>query len=82
MALDIAGLHQALLRALVPLAPHPGETLEALLARLAAVRLAERDVARLQAQLHGETQFNRKVQINQKLREAQRQLAQLRDPGE
>lgn len=82
VALDIAGLHQALLRTLVPLAPHPGETLEALLARLAAVRLAERDVARLQAQLHGETQFNRKVQINQKLREAQRQLAQLRAPGE
>ena len=82
VALDLAGLHQALLRALVPLAGRRGETLDALLERLAAVRLAERDGIRLQARLHAETQFNRKVQINQQLREAQRQLAQLRAPGE
>lgn len=82
VALDLAGLHQALLRALVPLAGRRGETLDALLARLAAVRLAERDGIRLQARLHAETQFNRKVQINQQLRDAQRRLAQLREPGE
>ena len=45
-------------------------------------RMPAVDVARLQARLHAETQFNRKVQINQQLREAQRRLAQLRAPGE
>lgn len=77
VALDMSGLHQALLRALVPLAPRRGESLEALLARLAAVRGAEREVARLQGRLHSEKQFNRKVAINRELREARSRLQAL-----
>lgn len=81
VALDIAGLHQLLLRALVPLAPHRGESLDALLQRLAAVRSAERDCGRLQARLHSEKHFNRKVEINQQLRAARQRLEQLTGHG-
>lgn len=77
VALDIAGLHQALLRSLVPLPPRRGEGLDALLARLGSVRAAERDVARLQNRLDGERQFNRKVEINRLLREAKSRLRSL-----
>lgn len=80
VALDIAGLHQALLRALVPLVPRRGERLDALLERLAAVRSAERDCQRLQAQLGREKQFNRKVAINRQLRDARSQRDQLMRP--
>lgn len=77
VALDIAGLHLALLRALVPLQPRRAERLDALLERLAAVRSAERDCERLQAQLAREKQFNRKVAINRELREARARLGHL-----
>ena len=77
VALDIAGLHQALLRALVPLAPLRGESLDALLARLGDVRAAEREVGRLQARLRAEKQFNRKVAINRELRDAAERLEAL-----
>lgn len=81
VALDMAGLHQALLRALVPLPARRGESLDALLARLTAVRTAERDCQRLQAQLGREKQFNRKVEINRTLRAAQSTLDQLTSQG-
>lgn len=77
VALDVAGLHQALLRALVPLAPLRGESLDALLARLGEVRTAERELVRLHARLRAEKQFNRKVTINRELREAAARLEAL-----
>ncbi len=81
VALDIAGLHQALLRALVPLSPRHGEDLDTLLERLSAVRAVERELARLQSRLAAEKQFNRKVTINQALREAQLRLQRLTAHG-
>lgn len=80
VALDIAGLHQALLRSLVPLEPRRGESLDVLLQRLAAVRSAERECRRLQVQLAREKQFNRKVAINRELREASARRDQLMTP--
>lgn len=82
VALDIAGLHQALLLALVPLAPRRGESLDALLQRLTVMRSTERDRDRLQTKLRNEKQFNRKVAINQQVREVQRQLDELIRRGE
>ena len=82
VALDIAGLHQVLLRALVPLLPRRGESLDGLLQRLTAVRSSERDRDRLQTRLRNEKQFNRKVAINQQLREVQRQLDGLLRQGD
>lgn len=77
VALDIAGLHKALLRTLVPLAPRRGETLDALLVRLDAVRTTERELSRLQARLGAEKQFKRKVAINREVREGQSRLEAL-----
>lgn len=79
VALDIAGLHQALLLALVPLSVRRGEGLEALLVRLAAIRAAERDCVQLEKLLDREKQFNRRVEINRKLRKTRELLATLTD---
>lgn len=66
----MAGLYCELLRSLIPLPARAGENLRDLLDRLAQVRAAERECARLEAVLAREKQFNRKVEANRALREA------------
>lgn len=74
VVLDVAGLYRELLRSLIPLSARPGESLRDQLDRLAMVRAAERECARLEVQLNREKQFNRKIEINRLLREARRAL--------
>src|SRR5699024_5091141 len=76
-ALDAAGLYQAILQSLVPLAPRTGETLDAQLERLATIRKLEKACARLEKRVRREKQFNRRVEINRDLREQKNRLAQL-----
>ncbi|MEZ5439878.1 MAG: DUF4391 domain-containing protein [Lysobacterales bacterium] len=78
VALDLGGLYRALLRALIPIPARAGEGLRAQLERLALLRVAERDCMRLSKQLSREAQFNRKVALNQRLRERQEELERLR----
>lgn len=78
VALDMAGLYRALLRALIPLPARAGEGLRAQLERLAQLRSAERECQRLAAQLAAEPQFNRRVDLNRRLRACQDSLEQLR----
>lgn len=79
VALDVAGLYRELLRSLIPLPARPGESLRDQLDRLAQVRAAERECARLEALLAREKQFNRKVEINRALREAKHARNAARD---
>lgn len=78
VALDMAGLYRALLRALIPLPARAGESLRAQLERLGQLRQAERECQRLAAQMAAEPQFNRKVDLNRRLRVCQDTLEQLR----
>lgn len=78
VALNMAGLYRELLRALIPLPPRAGESLREQLQRLSAERVAERECLRLENQLNGENQFNRKVELNRLLREARGVLKQAR----
>lgn len=78
VALDMASLYRQLLRPLIPLPPRAGEGVRAQLERLAQLRMAERDCQRLAARLTREPQFNRKVELNRRLRECQDTMEQLR----
>jgi hypothetical protein len=78
VALDMASLYRELLRPLIPLPPRAGEGVRAQLERLAQLRVAERDCQRLAARLAREPQFNRKVELNRRLRECQNTVEQLR----
>jgi hypothetical protein len=78
VALDMASLYRQLLRPLIPLPPRAGEGVRAQLERLAQLRAAERDCQRLAARLTREPQFNRKVELNRRLRECQATMEQLR----
>lgn len=77
-ALNMAGLYRELLRALIGSPARAGESLRDQLDRLAQVRTAERECARLEALLAREKQFNRKVDIYRALREVTGHLQALR----
>ncbi len=87
LTLNLAALYAELLQRHIAASPlqltaRPGETLETLLDRAAAVRAQLRECRRLEVALKREIQFNRKVQLNAQLRQANAILSSLRAPLE
>lgn len=68
VALSLTGLYEQILLRLVPLAARPGESLGCLIERASKVRAVQREIERVDSYLEKERQFNRKVEINTKLR--------------
>ena len=68
VALDMAGLYEQMLRRLMPLPARPGETLKTQVARLTQFRGKNSEYANLEQLMHREKQFNRKVEMNSKLK--------------
>lgn len=79
VALDLQGLYELLVRSLLPNPARPGESLPAQFARRNRLRSLQSEHARLDARLHKEKQFNRKVVLNAQLREIQNKIAELSD---
>lgn len=77
LALDLGGLYEQLLHRLVPIAPRNQEPLRDLIARTEAVMTKAKEVAKAEARLAKEKQFNRKVEINATLRQLKTELEQL-----
>jgi len=77
LALDLGGLYELLLHRLVPIAPRTQEPLRNLIARTEAVMTKAKEVAKTEASLAKEKQFNRKVEINSNLRQLRAELEQL-----
>lgn len=77
LALDLGGLYEQLLIRLVPIAPRTHEPLRDLIDRTEAVKAKTREVAKTEARLAKEKQFNRKVEINSTLRKLKTELEQL-----
>ena len=74
LALDLAGLYEQLLHALIPLRARPLEPLAALVNRSELAAVKQREIERAQARLAKEKQFNRKVELNATLRQLQNEL--------
>lgn len=74
LALDLGALYEQLLRRLVPLTERPDESLPELIARYEGVVARQRDVDKTVSQLTQEKQFNRKVEINARLRQLRAEL--------
>lgn len=77
VVLDLAGLYEALLQRLIPLAPRAEESFAALVKRLEGVRVKQREIEKVRAKLAKEKQFNRKVEINATLRQLNNELEKL-----
>ncbi|TKD34378.1 DUF4391 domain-containing protein [Azotobacter chroococcum] len=77
MALDLQGLYEQLLRNLLPHPARIGESLAEQLERLARLRSRQSEYQKLEARLHREKQFNRKVVLNAQLRELKNEIDRL-----
>jgi hypothetical protein len=76
-ALDLAGLYEQILRRHMAVPPRPGEALKDHIERVKQIRNQEKEYRRLESRLRREVQFNRKVELNARLRLQEIELAQL-----
>ena len=76
--LDLGGLYEELLGSLIPYLPRKGETLQQRVERADAIASKEKELAKIEAILEREKQFNRKVEINAKIRIINQQIETLK----
>lgn len=76
---SLQGLYESLLAQLVPIKKIEHETLEQTFFRLAEIKKLEQKLSKLNSQKKKEKQFNRRVAINEKIKELQVQIKQLSD---
>jgi hypothetical protein len=74
VALDLSRLYEQMLRQLIPVPARPGESMAALVERHGRIAVMQRECRRLEARIHREKQFNRKVELNRQLRELKTEL--------
>lgn len=77
IALNLGGLYEQMLKALMPIAANEGENIKAQSERLSQIQRKQREIAQLQGKMKNEKQFNRKVEMNHQLKTLQQQLNQL-----
>ena len=77
MVFDLEALYEHLLAPLLPFPTQTGEGLQAHVERMEQIRDKQREMAKCEARLRKEKQFNRKVDINSELRELKREVKTL-----
>lgn len=78
LALDLASLYWQLLQTIIPLASRTGEQMGALVIRADQAAAKQREIERVQAHLAREKQFNRKVEVNSRLRQLMSEMEALK----
>lgn len=78
VALNLGGLYEQLLHALIPLTHRPKESLSDLVERAAKVRALRKEMDKAVSQLATERQFNRRVELNAVARKLKFDLELLR----
>lgn len=77
VALDLKSLYEQMLITYIDLPPFAGESLLSLVQRVRQIRKYRRELKVLETKMNGEKQFNRKVELNAKVREIQERLKTL-----
>jgi len=77
VALDLASLYTQLVRALMPWPAKNNESLQAQAERLARIRTLEKERARIATRMQRQTQFNRRVELNQQHKALQADIERL-----
>lgn len=77
VALNLSGLYDAILTAMMPVAKVADEDIQTRVARMEAIRAKTREVDRIKTRLAREKQFNKQVAINAELRMAKQELKRL-----
>lgn len=77
IALNLGGLYDAILTAMMPVSAAAGEDIHMRVARMETIRAKTREAERIKAHLSREKQFNKRVAINAELRAAKQELERL-----
>jgi hypothetical protein len=77
VALDLKALYEQMLLTYIDLPPCNGETLASLVERARQIRKYRRELKAVEGKMNSEKQFNRKVELNAKVREIQSRLEAL-----
>lgn len=77
IAINMGGLYEQMLKALMPIKTHVDESLKDQTERFNEVVQKQKEIAQLQSKMRNEKQFNRKVAMNEQLKTLQKQLDQL-----
>ena len=77
IALNLGGLYEQMLKALMPIVANEGENIKAQTERLSQIMQKQKEIVQLQSKMRNEKQFNRKVEMNNQLKALQSQLAEL-----
>ena len=80
LALNLETLYREMLQVLMPQVPFAGESMDAFSDRVAAIAKMQKACDKLKAQVNREKQFNRRVELNNKLKQAEVELADLQTP--
>ena len=77
IALNLSGLYEQLLKALMPIEAKSGESIKDQTQRLSHITQTHKDIEKLKRKIKNEKQFNRKVEMNSQLQALQCQLSNL-----
>ena len=77
MTINLSALYQQMLAVLLPIPPREAESIGQTLARVAEINSQQKKLSQLKKKITTEKQFNRKVELNRKLKTLQQQLNQL-----
>ena len=80
-SLDLASLYAALLTAILPIAPRPGEGVSGVISRMEQAHRIEREIATIEKRLRSEPQLNRKVELRRQLRDRTTALIAAKAPA-
>lgn len=78
IALNLGGLYEQMLKALMPIPANEGENIKTQTERLSQITQKQKEITQLQSKMRNEKQFNRKVEMNNQLKTLQQQLEQLK----
>jgi hypothetical protein len=80
-ALDLAGLYEAVLSVLLPLAARPGEPVSEAADRLDRSRKIQREISALEKKMRAEPQLNRKIELRKQIKQRTAALTELTNPA-
>lgn len=80
-ALDLSGLYEAILSALLPIAARPGESVSEATGRIDRSRKLQREITALEKKMRAESQLNRKIELRKQIKQCTEALIKLTDPA-
>lgn len=78
VVLNLEALYQKILKSIIKLPERRGESIDSLVLRAELLQARSSEIAKLESRMRREKQFNKKVELNSKLRKLSQELEELR----